>query len=228
MNDPLGVYVDLDSLLDTRLPIVYFIDKDMASSIVENKTYFNRIYDEFDKLPHCVFKELYNRRNKAIFNLATPTNILNKIKDHILSIYLLSELELKPDFINLYVNTYPYKLTMIEIENIRVSFEKVLPKTKVVPIYVDDKDLTAEWCNKNLSLIIKYNGLEWLEYITSTQQHFKHSLLDITMFVPSLFLAPNYELTNDADISNAFNKVENFFKQFINLKVIPTKEFCLI
>ena len=83
-NYKLGIFVDIDSIMDTRLTVLHSIDEDIASKQIKSGAYFTRLKDEFDYITYDMFKYIYKNRNKQHLRLATPTPMLDLIKEYVL------------------------------------------------------------------------------------------------------------------------------------------------
>ena len=84
-NEPIAgrdIYVDLDSLFDTRLAILDKIDTRYATLVYE-AGYCNRTEDAFPRLSKEAFKKLFDDRDNDVLSRALLTNVIGMVKDHI-------------------------------------------------------------------------------------------------------------------------------------------------
>ena len=108
-----GVYLEIDSFLDTRLAMIYCINDRLASSLTPD-IYNNRNNDNFGYMSHDIFAQIYNKRNKQLLELATPTRIKYLVYEICLNKYnnMLNVKEgfRRDEIPTIYFNTYPYDL----------------------------------------------------------------------------------------------------------------------
>lgn len=181
-----NIYTDLDSLLDTRHPIIYSLSEDIAVNILSNGYYNNRIKDNFENISRDIFISLYRNRNKSILNMSTLTKVIEFIKYNFMSDLNIVDNEDR-DYI-LYINTYPYILTDAEKEAFRYYFSDILEhKVNVEMINDSYESLDLEWIKNNVTTIIRYDAMEWIEYNVSKSNLFVNPLLKTVIYGPKLF-----------------------------------------
>lgn len=216
-----NLLVELDCLLDTRLPILTMLDENIAKSMVADGSYQNRTIDQFKIIPRDMFTALYNSRNKAILNLAIPTLMIDVIKNFVNeSIHRMKEMQDMEDII-LYINVHPYKLSAEEILTLIEGLEVYVPNVTIKVISMDYKALTTEWVSENLSLLIMYYGIEWIEYQHALNNTILNPILDVGIMVPALLNTT----IDDNDVDEYLTKVEETFKTITRLSFISTKFF---
>ena len=79
MDRKQNILIDLDSILDVRLAILYSLLPKSIDSVT--KKYVERKTDLFAPVPYNLFKVYYDRRNKNILNYGIPTNILKIVEE---------------------------------------------------------------------------------------------------------------------------------------------------
>ena len=221
-KEVLNVYTTLDTLLDTRLPVLTVMAPKIAQKVVNNMYYYSRVMDEFESIPYNMFRPLYENRSKAVLNLATPTYILETIKNYVNEAIHAAKERGESGEVNLYVNSYPYKLTEVEITNLIIGITNMLPNVNVTIIDRSPIELTPEWVDKNIAVMFDYEGLSWIELHNSLGHLIKNPLVEIALFVPAL-------VTRTIDTINFEKKlkeVEEMFKPIIRLTFHPTIGFC--
>lgn len=218
-----NLLVELDCLLDTRLPILTMLDEDIAKSMVTDGSYQNRTMDQFKIIPRDMFTALYNFRNKAILNLAIPTLMIEVIKNFVNeSIHSMKEMHDMEEII-LYINTHPYKLSTEEALTLVEGLKIYVPNVTIKVISMDFKTLTTEWVSENLSLLIMYYGVEWIEYQHALNNTITNPILDVGVMVPALL---NTSIANN-EVDQYLTKVEETFKTITRLSFISTKFFSI-
>lgn len=182
-----NLYFDLDTMLDTRLPIIYLLDKELASDIVNSGAYHTRRKDNFREISYDIFMPLYRNRSKVILELALPTPMLNMIRAHYGDIV---ETQFKEGDTDkkacIYINIYPYDLGANEIENLRFIISKIIPKAELKFISMSNGELTPDWVYDTIGTLFKYDGLEWLEYHVGNGNLINRPLLNTHLFTAGI------------------------------------------
>ena len=110
-----------------------------------------------------IFRTIYRHRNKELLLIAKPTHVCGLISN-----LILTELkDISEDGVfNLYLNVYPYVLTMDEQSNLVELMDRMLPDfvgIKIINSSLDDVD--PDWIKANdIKTLFMYEALNWLEY----------------------------------------------------------------
>jgi len=218
------IYMNLDSLLDTRLSLLFHFDKTMFNNVLKDgniKNYTNRITDSFDYLDNDLFRELYKKRDGRIIKEPIPTHIPQLIKSYIAE----SLVEHPKKRVKLFLNVYPYVLTdedKIKIRNgIRAIFNGYLD---VDIMDVPEKLISVKFIYENVGLMIMYNGLDWAEYQISSGNLVSLRLPDVMMIAPKLYANKIYK--NDS-VDKSFTDLEKILHTFIKVTFINVKFFSI-
>lgn len=218
-----NLLVELDCILDTRLPILTMLDENIAKRMVKDGSYQNRTIDNFKYIPRDMFTALYNFRSKAILNLAIPTLMVDVIEDFVNeSIHGMKEMNDMEDII-LYINSHPYKLTADEILNISEGLSNFIPNVTIKIVDMDYNELSTEWVSSNISLLVMYYGIEWIEYQHALNNTVKYPILDVGVMVPAIL---NVVVDNN-EIEEYLNKTEEMFKSITRLSFVNTRFFSI-
>ena len=189
------LYVDLDSLLDTRVPILKELFPKFSTDYLEDpeNLYLKRIGNNFSykgyTIPSSLFETLYKYRTKIVLKDAKPTPLcysLPLMLDDVLKNHHIEDKNVNPGVL---LNIYPYVLDKEEIACLRVFLMNFIPNLIPVEIiYKSPLDLTPEYINRQQVVdLYMYNGFSWVTFIASTFSYFKHPLLDKTLFLPKQF-----------------------------------------
>lgn len=222
-----GIFVDLDSLLDTRLPVVYYLDEELAATISNDNSYHDRITDRFGYLTNFIFNIFYKLRNKTILPYAAPTNILKIIHNYNIEAYADNRLTggYKPS--KLYLNIHPYKLLQEEIDNISIAISKAANIDDIVVVDIPINDITPQWLKDKISLLVMYDGMRWLEYHISRYNLIREPLIDTILLSPALLLGKKTNYKKIKDIDKFFKGVEESTSTLIKLKLLHPSEFSI-
>lgn len=211
-----SLYVDLDTILDTRLPFLYLLTNGKKVGEID---YYNRVKDNFGNMPDKVFNYYYKFRNKNILSKAMPTAVFELITPMIQDFILLNK---KGEKFKVYLNTYPYKLDIHEFANLRNVFEDIYDDIDLIHICQDKYKLDLKWLIQHIDIFIMYDGLEWLNYKTLTGELLKNAMLDKMMITPFIMEGlGNLEMIEGIDD----RIVSAHFRFFIDLKLVDIKIF---
>jgi len=191
------IYTEIDTLFDTRLPIVTEVHD------VGKKSYINRTDDNFDFIGEDSFKILYSKRERFHLHKAKPTLMFEEIGN--MANKMIKENE--GVSIELILNIYPYELMPVEICNFMELLEETYPFCKIT---IADIKPTYEILSR-YNVTVCYTGIELLE------DAFRHGAdilsSDTSLVVPAL--ASRY--ANGLDIVNGFKATMKEFEPIINL-----------
>lgn len=211
-----SLYIDLDAILDTRLPFLYLLTDGKKVGEID---YYNRIKDNFGTIPDKVFKYYYKFRNKNILTKAMPTAVFELITPMIQDFILLNK---KGEKFNIYLNTYPYTLNVQEFANLRNVFEGVYDDIELHHLCQDKYKLDLGWLINNVDIFVMYDGLEWLNYKILTGELLKNAMLDKMMITPFIIEGlGNLEMIEGLDD----RLISAHFRFFIDLKLVDIKTF---
>ena len=219
-----GVLTDMDSLFDTRLPIAYILNKHEAQKAVKSGRYRLRFKDNIGNIPHDVLRCYYRIRTKNIFELALPTYVFSTLQEHVMDVMSdkLTEDNVLIAGINLYVNTYPYDFTDNELKLLKEAIENEIPKTIVTMIRMSEEELTSEWVQKHVNLVIMYDLLMWLEYQVAKGDLVDYPLLEVSAIAPALI---NNDTHGEKLDFNFFEEIKEVYSKIIDIAYAPSSIF---
>lgn len=165
MAKPNKIYIDLDSLLDTRLGTLAKINDSLASDNFDTNYHF-RERDSFKGISREEFKKAYAKRDEETLSLSRITNIFKFVIPKLI-IPLIDKTRPNSyvEGLILEINLYPYLLddeTKQEIHRaISVWIENLIPIT-LVTLSIEER--TPEHCRDNYVAVIQYEHADWLNY----------------------------------------------------------------
>lgn len=187
-----NILVDLDSLLDTRLPLAFIYDREnFTKEWMDSKglKYVNRISDTFGNISADIFRQLYNKRTKHVLKYAEPTEIIGMLNEQFEEYAAdpkTMQLEEPPYVI---INIYPYELTMEEQYNLAKYLEQLMPTIEFEFIYKSIPKLTPNYVLDNhIGILVMYDILLWLEYNVSHYDLYQSHLLNVNCLGPNLVI----------------------------------------
>lgn len=185
-DNKLGIYVELDALLDTRLSTIFsLVGKEGVVKVLENG-YTTRNEDVFHGIDKVEFDLAYEARDKTVLVNSIVTNVILYIKQ--LCITAIREAIVSPltTGAKIYVNVWPYKLNDDEVDTIVKAL--VLATGKTVDVKAIDRDresLTPDYCRTNFDVMFMYKYGPWLD---TQQENFKKSrCITTTLLVPGIY-----------------------------------------
>jgi len=220
-----GLFVDLDSLMDTRFSTLSSIDKDMLSGMIENDSYFTRVYDEFGYINNIMFNDLYSKRNKITLLRSMPTKIIELMATEL----ILSESKQieanEVPLLTVTINTFPYTLTGEEMNKFTIVIKKLCLNSRITVAYVNlhPKNVTLSFIASNFSVVIMYDYSKWLDYQISLKTG---SAETTVLYVPSL-MGNAIKVKKDKDLEDMFNAYSELFGPYISLRHIPVESFSI-
>lgn len=219
-----SIYVELDCILDTRLPILYSISPTIAEEVIVSDYYFNRIKDKFGLISADIFKSFYNNRTKGVLKYAGFTPCLYYVSElYSKSITDIVNLEIRNE-IEIYINTYPYFLNGSEQVELEKGIKVFLGDIPTRIVNISNKDLTPEWLTtKGFDHVIKYDLLEWYEYHMSNYNLIKNPLYKMNLHAPGLLDVYSPESLFKDDV---FDKIIRLAKFHSNLDIMHISDFC--
>lgn len=218
-----NIYVDLDSIFDTRLAILDKIDP-RYSILVYEAGFPNRTEDAFPKISKELFKELFDKRDSELLSRSLMTNVFNMVKSHVKE--NIQRMSSTPGGNNLeiFVNIWPYNLSKEGAEIIIKPFYEIeKDRVNVHALNIDPKELSASWFGQKFSFIVMYDYMRWLSNILNDPATIKHRLPKTTLIAPKLFLNETlnereYQELLDSGAMDPFREVELACAQYIGLE----------
>lgn len=186
-NTTRGIYIDLDSIFDTRIGTIAEIDPELVPILLDSN-YLQRQSDVFGIIEEQTYKDLYKLRDVNTLEVSPYTrifNVINNIINRLLKTAIDSPFATGA---KLYVNTYPYKLSD---EFIGTLLEFVVTQTnKLVEVQIcnlSEDQLTFSFCKDKFDFLIMYDYNTFLETNINKNEHTKASLNNRTLLAPELY-----------------------------------------
>jgi hypothetical protein len=226
----LNIYIDFDTLVDTRLSLLSAFDSELSEELINNGKYFERKLDEFGYLPQNIFEYIYKHRTKHILNGVKRTALYEYLKNYI---YIEVAEQSANNFltmVKLVVNTYPYKFTQDEQNifnnmlhktfdqsNMTIDF-KYIEKTKVTPYYI---------LENNINIMVMYDFIEWVDLqLQNGKMVDKHTLPSVLFLVPKLTKNITIFSTN-SEADSLYEHFEEMLKLRLTVSFLPPSVFSI-
>ncbi len=215
-----NIYIDLDSLLDTRLGLFMDISPKLAGFIYSHD-FITRYSDNFPLMNYLEFKDRYTKRNRDFIKIPLPTMIISLLEIHTLHLSQKNILRGGDGLIKLYLNLYPYEFSKHE-ELLIVSGikSKLLDRVNVIPVY--DENLSVGFIKDNIDTIIMYDGIDWVERNVKSGKLKEKVIPYVEMIVPDVIHTPESITTNKDEI---LSNIATIFLPFIDLTFVAVGLF---
>lgn len=218
-----NVLIDVDTLFDTRLPILYGLSEDTMTDYISSDKYFNRVKDEFGDIPSSVFKGYYDNRDKRVLLASQPTEMFNLLTEYIGSTILAMTSIGDARQLTVYLNVYPYELVGDEVETITTLIDD--DRIILQPVYLSNEDITPKWVDENVGVIIKYDSLNWVDYHMSFGTLPKTPLMDVILMGPHMFTG---DVSSKDVKQEVFNQMLESINTLIGFSFIKTSYYCIM
>lgn len=228
-----GVYVDLDSLLDTRLGTLARIGEELAEKVLANG-YHSRDIDVFEFVDMQHYQNLYAQRDSLTLSKSMCTGVIRIVRQ--LAAALTEQAIDRPYHAGpkIVVNLHPYSetLSVEEKDEMRKAIAAWLLGTsaQVELLSVEHKSLTPELVRaNNIASMFMYHYDQWME---AHAKAFETTRLgDVTLFGPAIFSKKptDEELAREIkEAAHPFVAAEMLASPLIHLKLIPVQHFSVI
>jgi len=216
MNDKRKVYIDIDSLMDTKLQTLINISAKIAIEAMDNG-YPDRPIDNFGKLSLNNFLYMYSKRDEELLLSSRPTNILEILLETVTALTSdLISIGIN-DGVEVVINTSAYiKMSEDTINLIKIGISESLDniaKVTVMRERLSFNDMAEYEC------VFMSDGLTWLGEELSINLG-TLSPTDTKLVIPTLI--NDIEYVND---STYIKKIINGFSDIIEIIPIPTQNF---
>ena len=220
-----SIYTDVDSLYDTRIEVVKLINQYEAEKIILDGSYHNRLKERYGNIPYDMFYPIWRRRNKNVFTNALNTMIPVLIQKYHAALFVDEIYSDVKNDIKLYVNIYPYELSIVERQMLEVILSILVPMCKIVTMNVPDCLLSTKWVCDNIGTMFKYNYIEWVNG-QMMSGIYDLRLKKVKAVIPGVVPGNMYSA---GLVGNDIIGYEEKFKPFLTLEIISAHYFsCII
>lgn len=220
-----AIYVDLDSLFDTRLAVLHNLGIKGLDRVITSQ-YYDRTYDEFEGIETEIFKEAYEKRNldTLVNALITPVaRHLYQFGRQTLIALVASPYRRQPKVV---VNIHPYVLSP-ESEHFIINGVRAVTKNimDVELISVPLESLTPSYVKQNYVQMVMYAYWEWLECHAANGLLAETQCPEVTLIGPQLVKSKKAAL--ELKGVDVFATIESYTSLFIKLTLSPVSLFCV-
>lgn len=227
-----SVFVDLDSIMDTRLALLYYHFPDKIDTILSIYPY--RLSDDYPGVvDYTTFSDLYKKRNKEILLLSVITPIVYLLKDFIEKAIENLTQSIQPAPPKIFLNIYPYKLSEEEVAIIvNALLSSVGKKVDIEVVNMSNKEITPAFLNANVNIYFKYDYYLWLDEVTEVNKEWKSKCPEVKFICPGILPieAKNIKkaFTMDGLPINPFKHFKLGLSNIFDIEFIKLSYYCII
>lgn len=225
------IYIDIDSLLDTRLGLLNSIDPEATKKVVSSTQYWYRNHTNWDvitngRVSNEVFEKHWKERTAAILPHSMMTNILGPLK----SITVLNEINImdgiSTDEFTLTVNIWPYRLGVDVLDSLTEALHHYLFGD--IPITFVEHDMnnyTPQMLVKDYDHAFLFDFHWWVKKhafdLAKVRSH------DFTLVIPRLLEKDPSDLTQE-EIKSELVQFQLMLRYYINIEFIDVACFSMV
>jgi hypothetical protein len=224
------IYVELDTLLDTRLGTIAKINPEIAE-LLANTDYQTRKEDKFEGVDSEAFKLAYSTRDEETLELSVVTNMIEFLSS--MTVNLTEQGIVRPyhDGAKVVVNYYPYILSVeVRDELVAVISKWLNGLVPVEVVYITPAELTIGYCKECFSIMIMYDYLSWMN--ARSEEFITQRIDSITLYGPAIYfndMPDTKELEKvTTEVMHPLKAMEFLASPLVGLRLIDISFFSVI
>lgn len=236
-GEDVKVLIELDTLLDTRLATVSFLDPLHPSTLLRT-TYRSREHDRFQSKLFSVadYQQSYANRNVQTLQASAPTAMAKYLWDTFTEEASLRESIAGPYIYDIDLNTFPYRLQDNECEELqRILYVQFPTVRNVRVLYLDTKLITPLYLKTGqYSMYVLYDLQKWLELHV---KEFEHVCIPrVSLIAPKLRQNDQkveIDETDEMEVTlhgslGIFGALELYLQEYVSLRLEDVEYFSLL
>lgn len=226
----MSIYIDLDSVFDTRLATIATLSDDAASKLAQDEEYWLRESDHWGKLTNNVvndaeFIAAYAKRDNAILSRSIMTGIIAPL----VRVFAENEIAIndgQPNHdIRLVINIHPYTFDDIEMDIFRQLFTHRLGfDPSVTFVSIPMVEVTPRYLTGSFAAAFMYDFNGWIK------EHLKNLVMNrsqgFNLIVPRLFEKDVSKMTID-DKKDEISTFQIYLLEYMNISFIDAAFFSM-
>lgn len=218
-----GFYLDLDTLLDTRLSTVLSLTNTDEQKFKIIRDWPTREVDSFSHCSYLEFNEEFKKRNKTVLLKSSVTNASDMISEFVKETLTSNTSEPQKSKPAIYLNTYPYNLDENEHAVLLAVLRRITADiSDIAFISKAPNELTPTWFKSKVAIALYYNPFEWLEIHAASGSLKERACPEVTMYSPKLYHRERLQVEDDTDV---FAQSLLYIKPFVNLNFVKPSVF---
>lgn len=186
------IYIDLDTLFDTRVALINQINPDACTALLTNKEYWLREHTHWPALTNQLltdelFDEAWLKRDTTVLKSAMMTNIIPVLLS-IISEFQVAKRENRVPFdIALEINIHPYVLDSEEMDELTSILQNEILHDGLPVLFVSVAmdELTPEFIDRHYASMFVFDYHRWIKHHCDALV--KKPCKGLTMIVPKLY-----------------------------------------
>lgn len=224
-----GLYVDLDSLFDTRFAILEELSPQLAIDNLLNG-WQTRKADVPIGIPLEDFQTLYNLRTDETLGKASQTEVLDLMRHWVADVIKQSVSGTNKTSIRVFVNMFPFQLTQDQAKKLGEQIKAFFPEdVQFTILNVDPKEVTPLVAKKYFAGMFMYDYHEWKEHHAKEGGFKDVKLPDTSLYTPSIFhgkMPTENELREFTENKiDVFKEWEMYVSPLIGIEFLPVQVF---
>jgi len=228
------ILVELDALLDTRLPTMGLISPQAAIDASQDERYFNRLIDDFTEVNGIgkdAFRQVYAKRDADVVRASVITEIPFILHELVLNLEAEARDTPFVSRVKVEVNIFPYEFDEEEKDLIALAvMSRCGIETEVRCVRIAPQHLTPQFCKGRYSGLILYNFRDWMEHHLEGFKQVK--MPRVSVLAPALYydVVPSDDaFVGDgiAEHINAFQLSEVGCIELFALSLLPSNNFSM-
>ncbi len=227
-----SLLVDLDAILDTRLPLLLEKFPDDQDYIIVN--YFGRATNAIENLfTFKEFNEWYLNRDKHLLINARMTSVLFIVKDFVNNVLSAMHSNISHAIPHIFLNIYPYDLNNNELKFIiKGILAHIRPEVNIDVISIDNTKLKPSYLNNTIWGMIKFDFYNWIIDNGEILKDDYEKCPDVKVITPAYFPAEINELPSlfikDGKKIDPYNNFSILMKPIIDIEFVRTTIFDML
>jgi hypothetical protein len=225
-----NIYLDLDTILDTRMGTLAGMSDDLAVQALQSGRYHKRMVDEFDGVNKDVFKAAYEQRNLDTLKRSVLTNMVFFMRRLIKDSLMEAVIQQKVEKMCFTINVWPYDFSddgLVDMLIACIRFH-TYSTSSVQIVSIPPEELTPEYCVKNYQIMIRYN---WIEWVDAHKAFFEQrGIPTVAVVVPEIFVkVPTQDEIDQLGLlkQSPFKMTEQACASLFRLKHMPISLFSI-
>lgn len=219
------MYMDLDSLFDTRLATLYKLNPEKLMTAM-HAGYFERTFDKFEGYDQEAYLEAWKNRDVNTIAQAGTTELIKAVNffaEKTLLARVGTPLRKQP---KLELNLHPYVLPEVAVSAIVLGLRAATKD--LIDIQIIDRPLiqiTPEYVKSNYAMMVMYEYWDWLEIHAENKNFLSVRCPNVALIGPAIVRSE--EAWEEVKNSNVFEAIEQYSSVFIKLSLYPISSYCL-
>lgn len=224
------IYVDLDSLFDTRLAILDKIDTKYAT-LVYGAGFAERVEDAFPNISKEQFKKLFDERDNDILSRSLLTGVVSMVEEHLKETVKTLHKTPGSKEVNVYINCWPYEFDIEGVEMIlKPIHEMAQNRANIHAMNKDPRTIPSSFFSNKFAFLVMYDYTRWLFSVLDDPRTISNPMAKTTLIAPKLFLADTFDDKDMQEMLGAgnldpFREIELVCAPYIGLEFLELPIF---